>query len=221
VKLSPELREAVELDEYLARVGASLATKRILWKRQGRDDAAYVAAALRARVVEARVVYKQELLREAQSIPIVRAVLSIPYIGALRFLRFAIYVDIEKADTVAALWRFCGLGVGPKKAIDRYAALRNPGVRFNPRAARALLPFRPALARHPQYRAAYDQYAARQIANGLSQRHALVRAARYQMKLFLKHLWLVWRRIEGLPVGIGYPGDTTHFASEFGWRYTG
>lgn len=50
------------------------------------------------------------------------------------------------------------------------------------------------------YRSIYDQEKQRQLEKGLAKGHAHNRGVRKMKKEFLKHLWLYWRQLEGLPI---------------------
>lgn len=216
-----QLREIVELDEYLARLQASLAHKVTDWKKRDKRDAEYVARALRARVIEMRKVYRADMERMGLEIPIVQSAMGVSGVGLLSFLRLAVHIDMKKADTPAALWRYCGFGLHEGN-LDRYIRSKHsvPGYfSFSPAANLAVVAMISALCRKGRaYNPTFWKEYQRQLGNGMTRAIATRRAKRYAMKLFLKHLWLVWRRQDGYPVGQPHVNDTTYLAVPYGWR---
>jgi len=216
---SPELRELIEADEYLVRVQTSLARKRSEWDKCGFGNAAYVAGSIRARIVELRKAYTQEMIRLSKNVPIVQSATGVSNIGYSEFLRVAIRIDIFKADNPAKLWRYFGYGLSRNKIPDRLMAITSvtEGT-HNGKARKALsvITIRLMRAGSP-YRREYDAYVARHLSAGVHLAKAIPRGRRYITKLWLKHLWRVWRRLEGLPYDNHHPDDKTIFASDFGW----
>lgn len=214
---SPKLRELVEADEYLSRVQNSLAHKNTEWRRRGFDNAAYIVKSNRARIIEIRKSYLEEMIRLGEDVPIVRSATGVRGIGCLSFLRIAVRIDIVKADTPAKLWRYCGYGLRDNLS-SRLAAMNVSEITYNGKVRRALGGIIIQLM-HPDspYRREYETYLARQIKSGVRSPVASSRGKRYIIKLWLKHLWRVWRRLEGLPYTNHHPDDKTTFASDYGW----
>ena len=214
------LREIVELDEYLARVQTSLAHKDRLWRKAGKTDAAYVSTALRARVIEMRTVYRRDMERMGLEIPIVQSALGVSGVGLLSFLRLAVHIRIDRADSPASLWRYCGVGLHQGRP-DRYVrlSLSAPGMlSFSPAANLAAVAIAKSLfLKGRPYNPVFWQEYQRQLGNGMTRAIATRRGKRYALKLWLKHLWLVWRRQDGLPVGVPHENDTTYLAVPYGW----
>lgn len=217
--IPPALREIVEQDAYLARLQTSLSMRVSYLEKHGMGNAAYVTGSVRARIVEMRSTYRQGINEAARDVPIVYSATGVRGIGTLTFLRLAIYIDIGACDTPASLWRYCGQGVTGGMA-DPLASVTWPGiVRHSSKARRALGPIRTALLyKRSRYRPLYDTYKARSMGDGVSQARAHLRASRYTLKVWLKHLWSVWRRLEGLPLGVPHPDDETWLTSPYGWR---
>lgn len=215
----PELRELVEADEYLWRVQTSLARKRTEWSRRGFDDATYVMGSLRSRVIEIRKAYVAEMERLSRDIPIVQSGVGVRYVGYQYLLRVVTRIDIFKAETPAALWRFAGYGLTKNLTPESWLRFTHPGlVAYNSRVRKALGRIMYSLMRASSpYRREYNIYVERQVGNGVVLPQAVNRGKRYIIKLWLKHLWRVWRRLEGLPYDNHHPEDTTRFAADFGW----
>lgn len=217
------LREIVELDEYLARLQRSTKLKMDNWDRRGMTDAAYITRSIRSRIVELRAALRKEAEALVLNIPIVVSALGVKGIWFMSLLRLLVLVDIEKADTPAALWRFCGLGLyrtaSGENVIDTIMTTVLPGVvSFSSKAKREMGRIAYVLMRRTSpYRSAYDRKLAEYRAAGYGHGAASRRARRYMVKLWLKHLWRVWRRQEGLSTGGAHPDDTTNLAAGYGW----
>ena len=122
--------------------------------------------------------------------------------------------DIGKFDTVSKLWRFAGLAV-----IDGKREINKPGEKshFNARLKSIcwLISDQFVKQNTPLYRDIYDQEKARLrrlypekiVTNGKTQYndgHIDNMARRKTVKIFLQHLWVIWRNLEGLPVSEPY-----------------
>jgi hypothetical protein len=216
--LPKKLVEIVENDAYLARVQLSMTLRHAYLLRQDMPQAALVVQSLRSRIVELRATYRQEIEQAALGIPIVYSATGVKGIGPLVFLRLAVKLDIRVADTPAALWRYCGMGVTGGYA-DPVATTIWPGmVRYNERARRSLNDIRAQLMKkNSDYRPLYDGKRRYYEAQGLSGVVAHNRASRFLVKQWLKHLWRVWRRLEGLPLGTPHEDDLS-LTAPYGWR---
>lgn len=110
-------------------------------------------------------------------------------------------IDIHKADTVSALWRFCGLDV-----IDGHAPRPVKGQKhtYNGFLRSKLLGVLGSsfLKCNSIYRDFYDNYKNRLETKGWgkSKGHRHNAAIRYMIKMFLRDLYVAWRTLEGLPV---------------------
>jgi len=114
------------------------------------------------------------------------------------------YFDIEKAEHVSSFWRFAGLAPGSRKQRGRR-------VDYNPALKSIILGrlFKQLMLARGYYAKLYYQFRA-ELAKQHPEwtdgkRHA--RARLKTAKVFLQHLWVVWRRLEGLNVTKPYPVD--------------
>ena len=126
-------------------------------------------------------------------------------------------IGIKNFNAISSLWHYAGI-----YPVNGKAARKTKGqdVSYNPALKTLLLgEVASSFKIHGEfYRQMYDQYKAAEIArvfppgelaskyNGykkddihLSKGHADIRAMRKTAKLFLSHLWVVWRQLEGLP----------------------
>lgn len=131
-------------------------------------------------------------------------------IGPTLATKMFAHIDIDRAPTVSALWRFAGLGVIDGK---RERLVKGERAHFNCRLKTVLyLVAGSFLKSGSPYRATYDtareQYRKRN--DGLpkeeqwTEGHIHMAALRKMSKLFLSHLWEVWRDAVGLPVRPSY-----------------
>jgi hypothetical protein len=122
--------------------------------------------------------------------------------------------DISKAPTVSALWRYCGQAV-----IDGKAERNRPGEKshFNRRLKSIVWLIGEQFVRqqtHPYVDIYYEEkerqremYPEKIKVDGkwkYNDGHIHNRAKRKMVKIFLQHLWVTWRELEGLPVSDPY-----------------
>lgn len=212
------LREIVDLDEYLWRVQISMTVRRTMYKKRGWSSDEYIIDTYRSRIVETRGAIKAECEKLVNEIPILYSAMGVPGMPLMHVLSVIVRVDIAKADSPAKIWRYFGYGVSDGRS-DTFRARMGSDIHYSSEARRwaGRLAIK-LLALNKQYRSVALQYANYLRSRGLPEGAVKTRARRYAIKLWLKHLWLVWRRQEGLPLGVPHPDDTTHLAAEFGWR---
>jgi len=116
------------------------------------------------------------------------------------------YFDIEKAKHVSSFWQFAGLAPGCKRRKGEKA-------NYNP-ALKCIIQgrlFKQLQMARGYYHKLYRHFRAELEAEHpewardrktIGKYHA--RARLKTMKVFLQHLWVVWRRLEGLPVSKPY-----------------
>lgn len=129
-------------------------------------------------------------------------------------------IDITRANSISALWKYAGQGV-------------SDGERDRPRKGEKL-PYNAGLKRNcylvatsfmrasSPYRAVYDETKEYYQANrpDWTAGHVDMAAKRKMVKLFLAHLWVVWRDAEGLPLSPPYSSRVLeHDGIVPPWRY--
>jgi len=148
--------------------------------------------------------------------------------GGLAAQLLALIDDISKADTVSALWRYAGFGVvdgqaerntrGEKSHYNRRlkATCYNIAVSF----LRAQTPVYVDIY-YDEKRRQRELHPVPEKVDGktrYSDAHIHNMAWRKMIKIFLQHLWVVWRQAEGLPVTMPYAqdilGHTTYIAPQ-------
>lgn len=155
-------------------------------------------------------------------IAIVKQLTEIKGIGKLLAAKLVAMIDIERADTVSALWRYAGYGV-----VDgaRERPQKGEKLHYNIRLKTTLYLVATSFLRAGSpYRAIYDSSKAQYEANRPEWTKAHIHAAsmRRMIKVFLAHLWMRWRELEKLPTRALYVheklGHTSYEAPEtYGW----
>lgn len=216
--ISSRLREIVDLDEYLWRVQISMTVRRTMYRKRGWSSDEYIIDTYRSRIMETRRAIKSECEKMIDDIPILYSAMGVSDMPLMYVLSVITRVDIVKADSPAQVWRYFGYGITDGRS-DTFRARMGSDVHFSSAARRwagrlALFVSR----KHGPYRDVWEKQIVYLRGRGIPEGALKLRARRYVFKLWLKHLWLVWRRQEKLPVGAPHPDDTTHLAAEFGWR---
>lgn len=131
-------------------------------------------------------------------------------------------VDISKADTVSALWKYAGMAVVDGER-DRPIAGQKLGYNKRLKTICHKVGTQFLMCGSP-YRREYDSAREYYEANRpeWNKRHCDLAARRKMIKLWLSHLWEVWRKIEGLPTPnfyshekLGHNGYKS--PQEYGW----
>jgi hypothetical protein len=156
-------------------------------------------------------------------IPIVDEMIKVKGIGKLLAAKLISMIDIEKADTVSALWRYCGYAV-----IDgeRERPTKGEKLHYNARLKTTCYLVGTSFLRSASpYRSIYEDARVYYDANrpDWTKLHKHNAAMRKMIKVYLSHLWVVWRELEGLPVTALYVEEKlghTHYRTpgEFGWK---
>jgi hypothetical protein len=157
-----------------------------------------------------------------KDIPIVNDLDALKGIGPLLAAKLVSMIDIERADTVSALWRYAGYAV-----IDgaRERPMKGEKLHYNARLkSTCYLIGTSFLKCNSPYRQIYDE--AREFYDinrtDWTKLHKYRAALRKMIKIFLSHLWEQWRERENLSVDQAYilnlPEHTHKYQrSEFGW----
>lgn len=154
--------------------------------------------------------------------PILDDMTSIKGIGPILALKIAAMVDISRAPTVSALWRYAGYAVIDGKG-ER--PVKGQKLSYNKRlkiacrlAGESFLKSRSPYA--DVYYASKEYYKANR--QDWTKYHIHNASLRRMIKLFLSHLWLQWRRREGLPISEPYVHarlghEHNYKPAQFGW----
>lgn len=124
-------------------------------------------------------------------------------------------IDIHKADTVSKLWRFAGYAT-----IDGEAEkmVKGEQAHYNKRLKTTLYLVATSFMKlGSPYRRIYDEARAQyeKTKPDWSDGHKHMAAMRKMNKVFLQHLWIIWRTLEGLPTrslyAQEYLGHTSYY----------
>ncbi len=137
---------------------------------------------------------------------------------------------IERFPTISSLWKYCNLHVVDGKAPKRQKSKKSEGNlklhtlawKISDSFVKSGGPYRQEYDRAKTfYRAKFPEKIDTGIKNkkgepiyNYSDKHIHMMAKRKSVKLFLAHLWVVWRELEGLPVSKPYVIDKlghTHY----------
>ncbi len=161
------------------------------------------------------------IIKEVREHPIFEYLDLIRGVGPMLSARLIAMIDITRAPHVSSLWRYAGLGVTDGKADRHQKGKRS---HFNSRLKKTMyLIGRSMLMSNSPYRTIYDRAKERYMAReGITKGHANNMARRVMVKVFLQHLWLTWRELEGLPTSMPYAHEQMHHEHyyrrvDFGW----
>ncbi len=163
-----------------------------------------------------------EIVKLIKDHPMMKQLVPVKGIGPLLGAKMISMIDITRADSVSALWRYAGYGV-----IDgqRERPTKGEKLHYNIRLKTTMYLIATSFLKcSSPYRRIYDDAKAFYQANRDDWTKAHIHAAsmRKMIKVFLSHVWSRWRMIEGLPLRDLYVteklGHTTYFSpEEFGW----
>lgn len=161
-----------------------------------------------------------ELVRD---ITIVEHMCGVKGIGKILAARLVSMIDISRSPHVSSLWRYAGFGVDEEGRADRprKGQKRKDNKRLKVACHVVAMSF---LKLNSPYRKIYDDARVYYEANRAdwTKMHQHRAAIRKMMKVFLQHLWLRWRQLEGLPISEPYVAERlghSHIlkAEDFGW----
>jgi hypothetical protein len=166
----------------------------------------------------------KDIVSIAEDVPIVQQLCNIKGISYTLAAKLVSFIDIDRAPTVSALWRYAGYAVfdGVRERKEKGKKLH-----YNSRLKAACYLVATSFVRTPGslYRRLYDK--ARDHYDKerpeWTKGHKHLASMRKMIKVFLAHLWIVWRTMEGLPTEptyiIGRNGHShTIDPNEFGWE---
>lgn len=164
-----------------------------------------------------------QIKQEIDNYLIIEYLIEVKGVGPMLAAKLVSMIDIHICDTVSSLWRYCGQAVIDGKAERRVSGEK---LHYNHRLKSIIFVLAGSFLRcNSPYREIYDRAKDFYTDNRKewTKLHIHLASIRKMMKVFLQHLWLTWRKIEGLPTRNLYVEDYlghTHIAEphEFGWR---
>lgn len=248
--MNPEiLRPLIDLRDRTIQKNRIAFQHRVTAIEQGRDTVDPVTYDLiiryRDRFVELEAELDKDIKAIAKDIPIIEEMVAVKGVGFMLAAKLVAMVDIERCNTVSALWRFAGFGVVPfcpkceeyldiqldkcpecKGDVIRKAERLRKGEKahYNTRLKTYCWQVGTSFLKSSSpYRDVYDKarehYDKREDWTDLRRHRA---AMRKMVKIFLQHFWLRWREMENLPTSepfiIGKNGHSTYISgAKFGW----
>lgn len=164
----------------------------------------------------------EDIRERITNVPIIDEMVKVRGVGKMLAAKVACMIDIERADTISALWRYAGFGV-----VDGIAEKKRKGekLHYNNRLKTSCFLVATSFLRTKSpystiYYNAKEYYAANRDWNKL---HIHYAAQRKMIKVWLSHLWIVWRGMYGLPITepwiIGKDSHThEHNREHYGWE---
>lgn len=156
-------------------------------------------------------------------IEIIDYMIEVKGVGPLLSAKVVSMIDIERASTVSALWKYAGYAVNKDGERDR--PVKGEKLSYNKRLkTTCYLVGESFIKSNSPYRAIYDN--AKEFYTNTkpdwTKLHCHHAAIRKMLKLWLSHLWIIWRELEGLPVTMPYAHEKLgheHYMKpqEFGW----
>jgi hypothetical protein len=163
-----------------------------------------------------------DIRQAVKGLEIVDRMIEVKGVGPMLAAKVVCMIDIREADTISALWRYAGYAV-----IDgtRERLAKGEKLHYNIRLkTTCYLVGSSFLKSDSPYRRIYDDARAYYEANrpDWTKGHQHNASMRKMIKIWLSHLWLVWRQTEGLDVRAPYVHEKLgheheYTPEEFGW----
>lgn len=154
---------------------------------------------------------------------IVEYMVRVKGVGKTLALKTVVMIDIERADTISSLWRYAGYGVDENGVAEK--PKKGEKLHYNSRLkTTCYLIGMSFIKSNSPYRRIYDEAKEYYVANkpDWTKMHCHNAAMRKMIKVWLSHLWMVWRKLEGLSVTEPWiasesPHHRIMTPEEFGW----
>ena len=220
------LRSLVDLRERTLQKNRIAFGNRISAIEQGRDNAEpEVYAQLvkwHDRFLDLETEATEDIGEIVKDVPIVDELINIKGIGSGLAAKIVSMIDISRANTVSALWRYAGYAVFDG---EREKPVKGERLHYNKRLKSACYLVAVSFLRsNSPYRIFYDKAREHYTVThpDWTKGHCHNAALRKMTKVFLSHLWVRWRELEGLPTRNLYVeeyGGHTHYdkPETYGW----
>ena len=229
--MQQELKTLVDMRDRALQKNRIAFGNRIDAIMRGEDEASEEVLAFNRRWHERFKTLEEEADEDiatlAAQFPIIEEATQVKGVGFVNSAKVVALIDIERSNTISALWRYAGYAV-----IDGEAERLRKGEKahFNRRLKISCRLVGIALmrAKNVHYRKEYEvsrtHYDTAHPDWTDGHRHNA--AMRKVVKLWLSHLWEAWREMEGLPTRspwiIEYGGHTTVKSRyDYGWPRNG
>lgn len=154
--------------------------------------------------------------------PIYDRLIEIRGIGDIMAARLLAEIDINRADTVSSLWKYSGYGVNAEGKRDRPVKGQKLPYNKELKIAVRLCVESFIKSKSPYANIYYVEKEKWMARPDMTKMHAHNAAIGKTAKVFLAHLWHVWRVVDGLPVrdvfAVGQMGHSHYITpEEYGW----
>ncbi len=228
---TPILRALVDTRERQVQKARIQFENRIGALERRDDEGTTAQLAIVERYYRAFLALEKELEKDIADIvsdyPIFDYVSEVRGIGPGLAAKLIAMIDIDRAPHVSSLWRYAGFGLvkDDEGNLVRERPVKGQKLSYNKRLKTSCrLIAMSFLKTGSPYRAVYDQAKEFYTLNrpDWTKAHCHEAALRKMVKLFLSHLWVVWRTLERLPVTEPYAharlGHSHYYTpQEFGW----
>lgn len=223
----PILRALVDLRDRQIQKARIQFNNRLAALDNETDDAAdspqrQIVARWLERFTELEEELDRDIARAVKVEPVFQHVSALKGVGPLLSAKLIAMIDIERAPTVSALWRYAGYAVVDG---ERERPQKGEKLHYNIRLKTTCYLIGTSFLKcSSPYRAVYDAARVRYETDrpDWTKAHQHAAAMRKMIKVFLSHFWERARTLEGLPTrGLyvhEYEGHTSAYkAEEFGW----
>lgn len=143
-------------------------------------------------------------------------------IGDIMAARLIVEIDIVRADTVSSLWKYAGYGVNAEGKRDRPVKGQKLGYNKELKIVLRLIVESFIKCKSPYASIYYTEKEKWMARPDMTKMHAHNAAIGKVAKVFLAHLWHVWRVVDGLPIRSVFAIEKmghTHYITpeEYGW----
>lgn len=228
IKESNELRGLVDLYERVLQKNRKAYDSRLKAIERGDDTASESGRLLLEKWFELFESLEDKARNDIEELcndyPIIDLMVAVKGVGKLLAAKVVSMIDISRAEHVSSLWRYAGYGVNPEGERDK--PVKGEKLCYNKRLkTTCYLVGASFLKSNSPYRRIYDSAREYYTANrpDWTEAHRHNAALRKMIKMWLSHLWLTWRKLEGLPTSEPYVQEKLghthiHTPQEFGWE---
>lgn len=167
----------------------------------------------------------REIADLVKDYPIAKKLKNINGVGPILTGKLISMIDIEKANTASSLWRYCGLGVAEDGKRDRLVKGEKCKFNTNLKPVMYLIATSFLRCKNSPYKTLYYQFKEYYQLNrsDWTPMHIDLAAKRKMVKVFLAHLYMVWRKLENLPDRPLYVHEKLQHTmiykpEDFGWQ---
>ncbi len=166
----------------------------------------------------------KDMRGEAKAYPVFEYLIALRGIGEHTAAKIIAEIDISRSETPSGLWRFAGLGV---KDGERERLVKGEKSHYNRRLKTVMFLVGESFikTKSPYARLYYEKKAYYETNRpDWTKLHRHYAAMRFMVKIFLAHLWVVWRGLEKFPLRKPYVEEylghkDMYQPNEFGWEW--